>query len=439
MAEVIQMPRMSDTMEEGVIVEWHKKVGDAIVPGDLLAEVETDKATMELESYQEGTILYIGVDKGDAVPVEGVLAIIGEKDEDYKTLLAEVVSKNNDSGKEEKSDKKSSEKQVENAEPAKAAPAAQKSTTTQTQKSVDVKEPTPSSNGRIKISPLAKKLALENGIPITAIAGSGDEGRIIKKDIEAYLTNGGSKNAAAGSAQVNVQLPTIVAEESYEEISVSQMRKTIAARLGESKFGAPHFYLTIDILMDNLMAARKNMNEQSPVKISFNDLVIKAAAVALRSHPYVNASWLGDKIRLNKHIHIGMAVAVDEGLLVPVIRFADNKTLSHIAAETRELGNKAKSKKLGLDEMQGNTFTISNLGMMGIEEFTAIINPPDACIMAVGGIRKQPTLDDSGNLKVENRMKVTLSCDHRVVDGATGAKFLQNFKANLENPVNMLI
>jgi len=431
MAEVIQMPRMSDTMEEGVIVDWHKKVGDSIVPGDLLAEVETDKATMELESYQEGTILYIGVEKGAAVPVEGVLAIIGEEGEDYKALLAEIEAKQVAAPVEEPA--KQEPKPVEKAAPV-AAP-------TPTPVAMPAAMPTQSSNGRIKISPLAKKLALENGVPITALAGSGDEGRIIKKDIEAYLANGGSQSisAAAGAAVVNVQLPTIVAEESFEEIPVSQMRKTIAARLGESKFGAPHFYLTIDILMDKLIAARKNMNEQSPVKISFNDLVIKAAAVALRNHPYVNASWLGDKIRLNKHIHIGMAVAVDEGLLVPVIRFADNKTLSHIAAETNELGGKAKTKKLGLDEMQGNTFTISNLGMMGIEEFTAIINPPDVCIMAVGGIRKQPTLDDAGNLKVENRMKVTLSCDHRVVDGATGAKFLQTFKANLENPVNMLI
>ncbi len=436
MAEIIRMPRMSDTMTEGVIVDWFKKVGDSIEPGDLLAEVETDKATMELESYQEGTILFIGVEKGDAIPVEGVLAVIGEKGEDYQALLDEEKAKAEASETKEEAPA-ASPAPAPAAKPA-AAPAAKPAPAPAP--AIAAMPAAVNSNGRVKISPLAKRLAKENNVQISALVGSGDEGRIIKRDIEAYLANPAAAKAASGAAAPTqiVQLPQIVGEESYEEIAISQMRKTIAARLGESKFQAPHFYLTIDIKMDRLMESRKAMNEVSPVKISFNDLVIKAAAVALRSHPWVNSSWLGDRIRLNKHIHIGMAVAVDEGLLVPVIRFADSKTLSHIAAETNELGTKAKTKKLGLDEMQGNTFTISNLGMMGIEEFTAIINPPDACIMAVGTIRQHPVFEN-GNWKAENRMKVTLSCDHRVVDGATGAKFLQTFKSMLEDPVRLLV
>lgn len=443
MAEVIQMPRMSDTMEEGVIVEWHKKVGDAIKPGDLLAEVETDKATMELESYQEGTILYIGVEAGNAVPVEGVLAIIGEPGEDYKTLLAETEAKA--AKAEEPAEEPKEETPV--ASPVPSTLASVPSHSSAPQPVATAAAPAISTNGRIKISPLAKRLASENNINIATLTGSGEEGRIVKRDIEAYLANppvGTTLNVVqqtavpAVSAAAPIQLPQIVAQEQFEDVPLSQMRKTIARRLGESKFGAPHFYLTIDITMDKVMAARKSMNAISPVKISFNDIIIKAAANALRQHPYVNASWLADKIRLNKHIHIGMAVAVPEGLLVPVIRFADNKTLSHIAAETKTLAGKAKNKELSLEEMQGNTFSISNLGMMGIEEFTAIINPPDACIMAVGGIRQVPVFEE-GAWIATNKMKVTLSCDHRVVDGATGALFLQSFKANLEHPVNMLV
>lgn len=436
MADVIKMPLMSDTMEEGVIVEWHKKVGDKVEPGDVLAEVETDKATMELENYHEGTILFIGAEKGTAVKVDGILAVIGEDGEDYKALIeAEAV-------KESASENTTVEAVAAPTESALNAVAA----TSLAAKSSS------SSNGqvkdsRIKASPLAKKIAKDNNLEIGNIAGSGDNGRIIKRDVESYLKSGASSLSTSSTAvsnnmavaPVNITLPSIVAEEGYEELPVTQMRKTIARRLGESKFGAPHFYLTIDILMDKTIAARKGLNEIAQSKISFNDIVIKAAAMALRSHPFVNSSWLGDKIRLNKHIHIGMAVAVEDGLLVPVIRFADNKSLTHIAVETKDLGNKAKTKKLGLDEMQGNTFTISNLGMMGIEEFTAIINPPDVAIMAVGGIRKVPTLDEKGNLKVENKMKVTLSCDHRVVDGATGANFLKTFKNYIENPINMLV
>ncbi len=418
MAEVIRMPRMSDTMEEGVIVAWHKKVGDNVKSGDLLAEVETDKATMELESYQEGVLLYIGVEAGAAVQVNGILAIVGKKGEDYKPLL----------GSEKGNDAKEAKEE--------AKPAAQQEDKPQEEAKPEPIAPEPvADDSRLKISPLARKIAEDKGISVSDLKGSGDDGRIVKRDVEQYQP--AAKKAEP--AQQSVQLPAVVGVESYDEVTVSQMRKTIAKRLGESKFSAPHFYLTMEINMDKATAAREGLNAFSPVKISFNDLVLKAAAAALRRHPKVNSSWLGDKIRYNHHIHIGVAVAVEEGLLVPVIRFADNKGLSHIAAEVRELAGKAKDKKLQPSEMQGNTFTISNLGMFGIEEFTAIINPPDACILAVGGINKRLVMDDDGELRNELIMKVTLSCDHRVVDGATGAQFLQTFKSLLEDPVKMLV
>ncbi len=427
MAEVIRMPRMSDTMEEGVIVAWHKKVGDNVKSGDLLAEVETDKATMELESYQEGVLLYIGVEEGAAVQVNGILAIVGKKGEDYKPLLAEEKEQD----KEEASADKEEAKQEDTKEEAKPEPK-------QAETKPEPKEPETSSadDSRLKISPLARKMAEDKGIDVNDLKGTGDDGRIVKRDVEQYQP--AAKKAESAPQQV-VQLPKVVGEESYEEVNVSQMRKTIAKRLGESKFSAPHFYLTMEINMDKATAAREGLNAFSPVKISFNDLVLKAAAAALRRHPKVNSSWLGDKIRYNHHIHIGVAVAVEEGLLVPVIRFADNKGLSHIAAEVRELAGKAKDKKLQPAEMQGNTFTISNLGMFGIDEFTAIINPPDASILAVGGINKRLVMDDDGELRNELIMKVTLSCDHRVVDGAMGARFLQTFKELLEDPVRMLV
>lgn len=423
MAEVIRMPRMSDTMEEGVIVAWHKKVGDTVKSGDLLAEVETDKATMELESYQEGVLLYIGVEEGAAVQVNGILAIVGKKGEDYKPLLKEekAEAKEQEAAQEEKTEAKEEPKAEPKQEEAKPEPQ---------------KAEASSDDSRLKISPLARKMAEEKGIDLNDLKGSGDDGRIIKRDVEQYQP--AAKKADAAPQQV-VQLPKVVGEESYEEVNVSQMRKTIAKRLSESKFNAPHFYLTMEINMDKASAAREGLNAFSPVKISYNDLVLKATAAALRRHPKVNSSWLGDKIRYNHHIHIGVAVAVEEGLLVPVIRFADNKGLSHIAAEVRELAGKAKDKKLQPAEMQGNTFTISNLGMFGIEEFTAIINPPDACILAVGGINKRLVMDDNGELRNEQIMKVTLSCDHRVVDGATGAQFLQTLKSLLEDPVRMLV
>jgi pyruvate dehydrogenase E2 component (dihydrolipoamide acetyltransferase) len=423
MAEVIRMPRMSDTMEEGVIAAWHKKVGDKVKAGDLLAEVETDKATMELESYQEGTLLYIGVEKGNAVKVNGILAILGKEGEDYKSLLDDAPASN---ASEEKNT--TSEKSTESIQPEAKETVAQ-----------PVTETSPVSNnsedGRLKASPLAKKIAAEKDIDLNAVKGSGDEGRIVKRDVEAFIA---APQPAAAKATTPIVLPSISGKESFEEVTVSQMRKTIAKRLAESKFSAPHFYLTMQINMDNAVKARTSLNEASPVKISFNDIVIKAVAVALKQHPKVNSSWLGDKIRINHHVHIGVAVAVDEGLLVPVIRFANEKTLSHIAAEVKELAKKAKDKKLQPQEMQGNTFTISNLGMFDIDEFTAIINPPDACILAVGSINETPIVKD-GNIVVANMMKITLSCDHRVVDGATGSQFLLTLKSYLEDPIRLLI
>lgn len=428
-AEIVRMPKMSDTMEEGVIAQWHKKVGDKVESGELIAEVETDKATMDYESYNDGTVLYLGADEGEAVKVEGILAIVGEAGADYDLLLkAEAAGGSAAPAKDAAV--------AEVAAPAANTPAPAESPAA----------PLVSENGRLKASPLAKKLAADKGIDIRQVTGTGDGGRIVKKDVENFVPAAAPASAAASApakteaapAAAPIALPTVVGEESFEEVRVSQMRKTIAKRLAGSKFQAPHFYLTMEINMDKAIEARKSMNEVSPVKISFNDMVIKAAAAALRQHPAVNSSWLDDKIRINHHIHIGVAVAVDEGLLVPVVRFADNKQLSHISAEVKELGGKAKSKKLQPDEMTGNTFTISNLGMFGIEEFTAIINPPDACIMAVGGI-KQTAIVKDGQLAIGNVMKVTLSCDHRAVDGAVGSAFLKTFKGLLEEPVRLLV
>jgi pyruvate dehydrogenase E2 component (dihydrolipoamide acetyltransferase) len=419
-AEVVLMPKMSDTMNEGVIAAWHKKVGDSVKSGELLAEVETDKATMEYESYNTGTLLYIGADPGKAIPVNGVLAIIGEKGADWETLLKATQSKGSGT-----------------APAAKAPEAKETSAPAATNGAVSAEH----SNGRIKASPLAKKLAKDKGIDINKIQGSGDHGRITKTDVENYKPSAESKAAPSKDgkgAAAPVVLPKIVGQESFEEVAVSQMRKTIAKRLAESKFSAPHFYLTMEINMDKAIEARKSINEISPVKISFNDMVIKAVAAALRQHPDVNVSWLGDKIRKNHHVHIGVAVAVKDGLLVPVVRFADNKSLSHIAVEVKDLAQKAHDKKLQPSDWEGSTFTISNLGMFGIEEFTAIINPPDACILAVGGI-KETAIVKNGQLVPGNVMKVTMSCDHRAVDGAVGSAFLKTLKGLLEDPVRILI
>lgn len=422
MAEIIEMPKLSDTMTIGVIASWNKKKGDKVKSGELLAEVETDKATMELESYFDGVLLYTAVEAGGGVPVGDLIAIVGKEGEDVSGILAEYNAKKSASAPaaaEPAQEVASSPKVVAPVAAAVAAPAIASAP----QKSNGQNN----SDGRIKASPLAKVLAKEKGIDIHSISGSGEGGRIIKKDIDNYTPAQGGSFA-----------PAVTGVESYEEVNVSQMRKTIARRLGESKFSAPHFYLTMEINMDKAVEARAGLNEIADVKISFNDLIIKAVASALCKHPKVNASWLGDKIRYNHHIHIGMAVAVEEGLLVPVIRFADSKSLTQIALEAKDYAGKAKSKQLQPQDWEGNTFTISNLGMFGIEQFTAIINPPDACILAVGGISQQPIVKN-GQIVPGNIMKVTLSCDHRVVDGSIGSAFLQTLKSNLENPVRILL
>ena len=422
-ASLITMPKMSDTMTEGIIANWLKKVGDDVKSGDIIAEVETDKATMELEAYEDGKLLYIGVEAGASVPIDGVIAVIGEEGADYEALI------------KAQSQKGTSEKPAESKEVIKPEETATKQQ--KVEESLSMSQP--STNGRIKASPLAKRLAKEHGYDISKIPGSGEGGRIIKRDVEKYKpvkeASATTTHEASGAA---VQLPQVVGEESFEEVAVSQMRKTIARRLSESKFTSPHFYLTMEINMDKAVEARKSMNELSPVKISFNDIVLKATAAAIRQHPNVNVSWQDDTLRKNKHIHIGVAVAIEDGLLVPVVRFADNKSLSHISAEVKELATKAANKQLQPADWEGSTFTISNLGMFGIEEFTAIINPPDACILAVGGIKQTPIVKD-GEVVPGNMMKVTLSCDHRAVDGAVGADFLRTLKGLLEDPVRILI
>jgi pyruvate dehydrogenase E2 component (dihydrolipoamide acetyltransferase) len=411
MAEIIRMPRLSDTMEEGNIVSWLKKVGDTVKPGDVLAEVETDKATMELESFYDGVLIHIGIPSGP-VAVDGIIAIIGSKSDDVQAILATANGV---------------------AQPIKAEVIAPV-------QAVSVEAPVApladaSSDSRVKASPLAKTIAAEKGIPLQSLSGSGDNGRIVKKDVESYVPS--SAPSAVSGASSASSIPAI-ANFAYGDVPVSQMRKVIARRLGESMFSAPHFYLTVEINMDNAVAARQSINENSGQKISFNDFVVRASANALRLHPTINSSWHGDKITYHRDINIGVAVAVEDGLLVPVIHNADLKSLSMINGEVKELATKAKSKKLTPQEMTGNTFTISNLGMFDIEEFTAIINPPDACILAVGSIQKKPVVKND-QIVVGNVMKVTLSCDHRVVDGASGAAFLGTFKKMLENPVMMLV
>jgi pyruvate dehydrogenase E2 component (dihydrolipoamide acetyltransferase) len=412
--QIVRMPKLSDTMTDGVVAKWHKKVGDKVKSGELLADIQTDKATMEFESFQDGILLYIGVEEGKGAPVDSILAILGKGGEDVSAIVA--------------ADKNKSQVPAASAEtstsPKTESSAAKKSEEKPTAQPSKAKSDSKDNGDRIKISPLAKKIADEKGIDPHALKGTGDNGRIIKRDIDKYKTSG-------------IGMPTAVGIEGYTEEPVSQMRKAIARRLGESKFSAPHFYLTMEIDMDEAIKTREAINTVAGVKISFNDLVIKAVAASIRLHPKVNSSWLGDKIRYNNHIHIGVAVAVDEGLLVPVVRFADGKTLTQIATEVRNFAVKAKDKKLQPSDWEGNTFTISNLGMFGIDEFTAIINSPDACILAVGGIKQTPVVKN-GQIVPGNIMKVTLSCDHRVVDGAVGSAFLKTLKQNLENPVLML-
>jgi pyruvate dehydrogenase E2 component (dihydrolipoamide acetyltransferase) len=408
MAEIVRMPRLSDTMTEGTVAQWHKKVGDPIAEGDLLAEIETDKATMEFESFQEGVLLHIGVEEGATAAVDSILAILGEKGEDVKALL--------------EADAKPA--QVAEVEKPVAVEKVSVPAPVEIPVTAPVAAPVQTSNtsGRTVASPLAKRLAQEKGLDIATIAGSGDGGRIIKRDVDTY-------QAPSVFASVN--------QEFFTEEPVSQMRKVIARRLAESKFSAPHFYLSISVDMDNAIAARKAINALPDTKVSFNDLVVKACAMALREHPTVNSSWREDVIRRNQHVNIGIAVAVDDGLLVPVVRFTDTKSLTGISGEVKEYAQKAKDKKLQPADWEGSTFTISNLGMFGIDEFTAIINTPDACILAVGGIQQIPVVKD-GLVVPGNVMKLNLSCDHRVVDGASGAAFLNTLKTYLQNPVTML-
>ena len=410
MAEIITLPKMSDTMTEGVVVRWTVKVGDTVKSGDILAEVETDKATMDMEVYAKGTVLAFLVEEGNAVPIDAPIAVVGTPGEDYAALLAAKGTSATPAATP-----------VTNTEVAAAPVASPASTAAVSQ-----------SDERLKASPLAKKIAAEKGIDLAAVTGSGENGRIVKKDLD---------NASTAPAKSNTIVATSTAPagvESFHEVNVSQMRKTIAARLSESKFTAPHFYLTVEINMDNAVTARERMNQVSDVKISMNDLVVKACAVALRKHPNINSSWLGTKIRYNHHVHIGVAMAVEDGLLVPVVRFADQKGLSQISAEVKEYGKKAKEKKLQPQDWTGNTFTISNLGMYGIDEFTAIVNPPDACILAVGTVKDSVGVVN-GEIKPVKTMKVTLSCDHRVVDGTMGAEFLKSVKEYLEEPVKLLV
>jgi pyruvate dehydrogenase E2 component (dihydrolipoamide acetyltransferase) len=417
---VVRMPLLSDTMTEGVIAEWHKKVGDKVKDDDILADVETDKATMEVMGYASGTLLHIGVEKGAAAKVNGIIAIVGPEGTDISGILSQGDAP---------------------AAPAQeaAAPAEAKAEETPAAAST---ESASSEGGRVKASPLAKRIAKEKGIDLSQVAGSADGGRIIKKDIENFKPAAAASTDASAPAKESEKaaapLPQYTGEEKFTEKPVTQMRKVIAKRLSESLFTAPHFYLTMSIDMDSAIAARTKINEFAAAKVSFNDLVLKAVAVALKQHPAVNSSWLGDKIRYNEHVNIGVAVAVEDGLLVPVVRFADGKSLSRISAEVKDFAQRAKAKKLQPSDWEGSTFTISNLGMFGIDEFTAIINPPDACILAIGGISQVPVVKN-GAVVPGNVMKVTLSCDHRVVDGATGAAFLQTVKALLEEPVRLLV
>jgi pyruvate dehydrogenase E2 component (dihydrolipoamide acetyltransferase) len=414
MAEIVRMPKLSDTMTEGVVASWLKKVGDRVKSGEILAEIETDKATMEFESFFDGVLLHIGVQTGSTAPVDSLLAILGKEGEDISALLAAEGS----------GIPITLPTPTPTPTPAPVATPTPAPVATPTAQPQPQPQSQPQSHPHAPISPLARRLASERGIDLAKVRGTGEGGRIVRRDIEAYP----EQSAAAGA---------VSGVESFEEVAVTQMRKTIARRLAESKFTAPHFYLTISVDMDAAMEARATINAGGGVKVSVNDLVIKAAALALKKHPAVNSSWLGDKIRTNYHVHIGVAVAVEDGLLVPVVRHADGKSLSTIGTEVKALATKAKEKKLQPAEWEGNTFTISNLGMFGIEEFTAIINPPDACILAVGGVQQVPVVK-GGAVVPGSVMRMTLSCDHRVVDGATGAAFLQDLKGFLEAPVRML-
>jgi len=429
--EVITMPRLSDTMEEGTVATWLKQEGDSIEEGDILAEIETDKATMEFESFYSGTLLKIGIEEGETANVDALLAIVGPEGTDVSEVMKNFKKgggSSKDKKKEKKSDDASTSKDKSEDKKEKASKDASKDKSEEKSKSSDKKQSGQATKdgGRIFVSPLAKKLAEEKGINLSQVQGSGDHGRIVKKDIENYQPG------------VGAQAYTPVGQEEFEEVKNSQMRKTIAKRLGESKFTAPHYYLTVELDMDNAMSARTAINSDPDVKISYNDMIIKACAMALRKHPQVNTQWNGDTTKIAKHIHIGVAVAVDEGLLVPVLKFADQMSFSQIGGNVKELAGKARNKKISPDEMQGSTFTVSNLGMFGIKEFTSIINQPNSAILSVGAIVQKPVVKN-GAIAVGNTMTVTLACDHRTVDGATGAKFLETVRKYIENPVTMFV
>jgi len=420
--QVISMPRLSDTMEEGTVASWLKNIGDKIEEGDILAEIETDKATMEFESFYEGVLLYIGVGEGESAKVDSLLTIIGPEGTDVSALV------------------------TAHKEGTISSDTIETTTETSTTETVQIEEQTAevsksnNTGGRIFVSPLAKKIAKDKGINLADVKGSGENGRIVKKDVENYTPAAAAVEATpTQTTQTAIPLATYtpVGEESYEEVKNSQMRKVIAKRLGESKFTAPHYYLTIELDMDSAIASRKTINALPETKVSFNDMIVKACAMALKKHPQVNTSWNGDTTRYNHHIHVGVAVAVDDGLLVPVLKFTDQMSLTEIGSTVRDLAGKARTKKIAPNEMEGSTFTISNLGMFGIQEFTSIINQPNSAILSVGAIEQKPVVKD-GLIVVGNTMKVTLACDHRTVDGATGAQFLQTVRAYIENPVTML-
>lgn len=420
MAEIVYMPKLSDTMTEGVVAQWNKKVGDAVSSGEVLAEIETDKATMEFESFYDGVLLHIGVQTGEGAPVNAILAIIGEKGEDVTAILASAGSAETP---------KTEEKPVA-VNPAPVAEVAKPIEAPKTVAPVASSVVnTTASDGRIFASPLAKKIAEEKGIDIQQVAGTGEGGRIVKRDIDHFTPY-------VPAATTNFSAPS--GQESYTDVPNTQMRKAIAKTLSASKFSAPHFYLKMEVDMDNAIAAREAINSEEGVKISFNDLIIKAVAASLRKHPKVNADWMGDSIRYNNHIHVGVAVAVEDGLVVPVVKFADTKGIAQLGSEIKDLASRARDKKIKPEEMQGGTFAVSNLGMYGIEDFTSIINPPNGCILSVGQIKSTPVVKN-GAIVPGNVLKLSLSCDHRVVDGAIGSSFLKTLKEMLENPVRMLV
>ncbi len=430
--EVVKMPRLSDTMEEGTVASWLKKVGDKVEEGDILAEIETDKATMEFESFYTGTLLYIGIQEGESSPVDAVLAVIGPEGTDVDAVLnAKPSSGKKESTSEDKKDESTSEASKQDSE-------------SSSEKS-DSDAKAVSDSQRIFVSPLAKKMAEDKGIDLANVSGSGDNGRIVKKDIENFkpATKSQPQEQAkapvqeSGSDKAMAPLNLPVGEESSEEVKNSQMRKTIAKRLSESIFTAPHYYLTIEVDMGNAIASRKQINEMPDTKVSYNDMVVKACAIALKKHPQVNTTWKGETTKYNHHVHVGVAVAVDDGLVVPVLKFTEQMSLTQIGSSVKELAGRARNKRLKPDEMEGSTFTVSNLGMFGIVEFTSIINQPNAAILSVGAIVEKPVVKN-GEIVVGNTMKLTLGCDHRTVDGATGSQFLLTLKTYLENPVTML-